>query len=49
MSLTHPALPPGTLFGLNDSINNDGCRLYNRMGIPLAGAYTLTLGKTMTR
>ncbi|MBK8969676.1 MAG: hypothetical protein IPM36_24055 [Lewinellaceae bacterium] len=45
MSGNHPALPPGTLFGLNDSINNDGCRLYNRMGIPLAGAYTLTLGK----
>lgn len=45
LSGSHPALPPGSLFGLNDSINDDGCRLYNRMVIPLAGEYTLTLGK----
>ncbi|MCB0531877.1 MAG: hypothetical protein KDD14_06725 [Saprospiraceae bacterium] len=45
LSGNHPALPPGTLFGLNDSINDAGCRLFNRMGIPLAGDYTLALGK----
>ncbi len=45
LSGSHPALPPGSLFGLNDSINDAGCRLFNRMGIPLAGEYTLTLGK----